>query len=122
MIENKLYTRLKSVAANVYPVVAPVTYQRPCVVYNRTGTETERNIDDDPQTCGWVTFQVDVYALTLLESKTLARTIRASLKAWVDADISAVTWVNELDMVDDTTDVSLYRTMTSYRVFVVNGI
>lgn len=122
MIEGKLFTKLRTVADNVYPVVAPRAYKTPAVVYNRIGTDTERNIDADEQTSGWVTFQVDVYDPVLLTAKTKARAIRAALKAWVEPTVKAIVFEGELDMVDDTTEVSLFRTMSSYKLFVTDGL
>lgn len=122
MIEDRLYAKLRTVADNVYQIVAPKKYRTPAVVVNRIGTETVRDTDLDEQTAGWVTFQIDVYDPILLTSKMKARAIRAALKAWVDPTIASVTFESETDMVDDTTDVSLFRTMASYRLFVTDGL
>ena len=125
MIESKFYSRLKTVAANVYPLAAPRSYtaertetpRAPAVVYQRVNTDPQSDFDElDEQ--AWIEMQVDVYSTSHVDAETLARTIRTSLKAWQDADVQTVAYTNHHSSVDNTTDVALYRVMTFYRLFV----
>ena len=117
MIEEKLYARLQTVAANVYPLVAPLGYNSPAVVYNRVGTDSVRDLTDDAQTKSFVTFQIDTYSPRYLEAETLARTIRNNLKAWEDPDVELVAYTDKHSSVDNTTQTQLYRVMTFFQVF-----
>lgn len=120
MFETKLVARLKAVAANVYPLVAPLNYKSPAVVYNCVNVDPTRNIDEDLEDTSFMDFQIDVYSTSFLEAKTLARTIRNNLKAWQDDDVQAVAYIDEKGSVDNTTQTQLYRVMTFYKFFVTD--
>jgi cob(I)alamin adenosyltransferase len=119
MIEENLVARIKTIAANVYPIVAPKAFQRPCVVYNRIGTNQIRSLD--PATGGdeaaFVTFQIDVYSASFLEAKTLARKIKRNLVVWSEEDVQTTQYINEVSSVDNTTETALYRVMTVFEIF-----
>lgn len=119
MIEEKLYARIKTMVANVYPIVAPKMFHRPCVVYNRIETSPVRSLDpatgeDEP---AFVTFQIDVYSASFMEAKTLARTVKRHLAIWSEDDVQTASYIGEVSSVDDTTETALYRVMMFFKVF-----
>jgi hypothetical protein len=116
-MEKKLYARLKTVAANVYPLVAPKAYSLPCAVYTRIITDATRDIGDDLNETAYLTFQIDSYASTLDAAKALALAIRTALKTWNDDTVQGVAWVAERDSVDNTTDNMLFRVSTDCKFF-----
>lgn len=117
-MESQLYAKLREHASNVYPLVAPRDFATPAVVYNRLDTSPTLSYDNDEEN-GVVTMQVDVYDTSYKAAKSLARTIRQHLRAWVEEDgsMQSCLWENEMDMVDDTTPTKLYRTMLRFRIF-----
>jgi hypothetical protein len=119
MIEETLYARLKTQAANVYPLVAPKAYQRPCVVYNRVATEVVQDLDLDDGTDQktFLTFQIDVYSESFFQAKTLARAIKKNLRQWRDLDVQAVAWTDEHSTSDTTTELTLFRVMMFFKLF-----
>lgn len=119
MIEELLYARLKTHAANVYPLAAPKAYQRPCVVYNRVATEMVEDLEfsDGSDAQSFITFQIDVYSDSFLQAKTLARTIKKNLRVWRDLDVKVLAWTDEHSTVDTTTELSLYRVMMFFKLF-----
>ena len=117
MIETLLYNKLKAITANVYPLVAPTNYETPAIIYNRIGMDPTRTVDDDPQTEGWVDFQVDTYSPRFLEAKTVGRQVTNLLKAWKDSDVRSASWTEEEHTVDDTTAVDLYRVRIQMRFY-----
>ncbi|MDG2532070.1 DUF3168 domain-containing protein [Sphingomonas sp. HITSZ_GF] len=116
MIETLLANRLETVAANVYPDVAPMSYQTPCVVYQRIDTETINDLDGGSDQA-FVTFQISISSPRILEAKILARNVRNSLRTWIDDDVEAVSWINEHSTVDNSTDVALHRVLLFFRFF-----
>lgn len=118
MIEETIYARIRECASNVYPMIAPRDYATPTVVYNRIDTSPTMSYDNDEEN-GVVTMQVDVYDTSYKSAKSLAKSIRQHLRAWVEEDgsIQSCLWSNEIDMVDDTTPTTLYRVMMRFRVF-----
>jgi hypothetical protein len=116
MLEVKLCDRLLTVCPNVYPGAAPVGYKRPCVIYNRISTDPTRNLDDDDETAT-VTFQIDVYSALQTEALQLSANIRANMKAWQDPDIECVAYTSRQSMIDNTTEVQLFREMTFFELF-----
>jgi hypothetical protein len=119
MIELKLMTRLKGVAENVYPLSAPAKYARPAVIFNRIDTEGVDDLDGwngEDSDC-FVTFQIDVYSTNFMEAKTLARKIKKMMKLWQDPDARCTAYMDEKSMDDTTTETTLYRVMSVYKVF-----
>lgn len=113
MIETQLVTWLQDLAPNIYPGAAPLDYSTPAVVYNRIATTPE----DDLQGWtgeGWVSFQIDVYDPGYRTAKELAAEIRDRMLAWEDDVVQAVSWSGETDLIDETTDTPLYRTMLTF--------
>lgn len=119
MIEMKLVERLHTVADNIYPLSAPLEYKRPAVIYNRVDTETVDDLDDwdgEDEDC-FVTFQIDVYSTSFMEAKTLSRQIKKLMKTWRDDDAQCTAYMDEKSMDDNTSQTSLYRIMSVYKVF-----
>ena len=82
MIEADLYTHLKnnvaSVSGRVFPLIMPQNTTKPALVY------TVVNDRDDQSVSGCVAsqsvrFQIDVYANSYSESKTVLTAVKASL-------------------------------------------
>jgi len=114
MFEQSLFARLKTQAANVYPGTAPLNYATPAVVYNRINTDPLNSLDASADSAILV-IQVDVYDPSYLAAKQLAKTLRDDLVEWNDG--VSVSWNNETDMVDETTEKTLFRTMLHFTVF-----
>lgn len=116
MIETLLAARLKTIAANVYPNVAPANYKTPCVVYQRLETETINDLEGfSDQT--FVTFLLSISSTVFGEAVLLARTIRNNLRAWHDDDVQAVSWLNEIVSVDNSTETELHRVMLFFKFY-----
>jgi len=116
MIETLLNARLKTIAANVYPNVAPLNYKTPCVVYQNIDTETFNDLDGFADQ-RFVTFQLSISSPNFGEAKLLAHAVRNSLRDWREDGVSAVSWINEHAMVDDTTDTTLHRVLLFFKFF-----
>jgi hypothetical protein len=120
MIEAKLYARLKTVAANVYPLAAPKGYKSPAVIYQRVTTVPDRDLDEDLHEEAWIDFQIDVYSPSHIEALTLAKTIRTCMKTWQDEDVHTVAYISFDDTIDNTTEVPLYRVIAFYKLYATN--
>lgn len=114
-IEALITARLKTVTPNVYVNVAPLKYLTPCCAYQLIETETLRDLSDDEQNEGWVTLQFAISSPIYSQAKTLARSIRNSLKAWEHEDISAAVWIDEVAGVDNSTDTALHRILLFFK-------
>ncbi len=117
MDDLKLHARLLTVSPKAYPVVAPIKYTLPCVVYTCIITDATRDIDDDANDTAYLTYQLDVYAKTIAEAKALAKAVRLSLKSWEDDHVQGVAWIAERHSVDNTTDNMIFRVSTDYKFF-----
>ncbi|RSU77413.1 hypothetical protein BRX37_06030 [Sphingomonas sp. S-NIH.Pt3_0716] len=118
MIEAQLVAHLAALCPNMYPGAAPLDYSTPCVVYNRIATDPNDDLEGWTGE-GWLTFQIDVYDPSYLAAKELAADIRDHMIEWDDDTVQSVTWIGETDMIDETTDTSLFRTMLQFRLFAV---
>jgi hypothetical protein len=116
MLEAALVTRLAVVAPNMYPGIAPKDYATPAVVFNRIHTQPVRDLAT-PINDAWVVFQIDVYDADYLTAKTTAKAIRDALSGWSDEDVASCVWDNEQDLVDNTTEITQYRTMQTFLLF-----
>lgn len=115
MFAIALTNRLETLAPNLYPIVAPLDYERPAVIYNIINTDPVSDLDSGAD-LAFIKLRIDVYDASYIDSKTLAKAIRDDLEAWMDDDVEGVTWTDETDMIDDTTDLRLYRTMLTFSV------
>jgi hypothetical protein len=116
MLETALVTYLSHLAPDMYPGRAPTNYDTPAVIYNRLSTQMEDDLDGVGD-MGWVVMQIDVYDPSYLAAKELAHDIRDHLVIWDDEQVHAVTVVNETDMIDETTETTLYRVMMTFLFF-----
>jgi hypothetical protein len=116
VIETEIVAWLSDIAPNMYPSVAPLNYTTPAVVYNRTSTDSEDDLEGF-HNIGWISFQVDVYDPSYLIAKELAHDIRDRLLEMDDEIVHNVSFVNETDMVDETTEVSLHRVMLTFLIY-----
>ncbi len=117
MIDTLLHARLKTIAPNVYPNVAPLDYSLPAVVYQLIDTETITDLDGTINDEGYLTFQISVTSDKYAAAKLLARNIRNSVIAWEDPNIQAVAWINEHMMADTTTQHTLHRALLFFKFF-----
>jgi hypothetical protein len=113
MLSIQLTTLLNGITDEVYPLEAPAGFSTPCVVYTIASTEPVDDLDGYANLAQSVVM-IEVYSPRYLEAKTLAASIRATLLDW--ADVEAVTWVNETDTIDKTTQTSLHRTVMSFLI------
>ena len=116
MFETALVARLGELAPNMYPLAAPKPFSTPAVIYNRLMTEPVNDLEGNP-TSAVIHLQIDVYDPSLGTAKALATSIRQNLVEWTDDDVQAVSWTGEDDWIDQTTEVSLYRTRLTFLVF-----
>ena len=116
MLETALVAWLDDLAPNLYPLAAPLDYATPAVVYSRVSTQDEMDLDGGND-MGWIVMQLDVYDPSYLTAKELAHDIRDRLLSWDDDVVHAVTYTNETDIIDETTDTSLYRVMMTFLLF-----
>lgn len=116
MIEAQLVAHLADLAPHMYPGAAPLGYTTPAVVYNRIATDPNDDLSGWTGE-GWLTFQIDVYDPAYLVAKELAADIRDRMIEWDDETVQSVTWIGETDMIDETTDISLFRTMLQFRLY-----
>ncbi|MDH2134929.1 DUF3168 domain-containing protein [Sphingobium yanoikuyae] len=116
MLETALVTRLADLAPNMYPGRAPTNYDTPVVIYNRLSTQMEDDLDGVGD-MGWVVMQIDVYEPSYLAAKELAQDIRDHLSIWDDEQVHSVAFVNETDIIDETTEATLYRVMMTFLFF-----
>ena len=117
MIEKKLAARLSTLAPNLYPLKAPKNYRTPCVIYNVLHTDPIRDLDRGvAPLCAYIV-QVDVYDPRYVAANTLAKSIRDDLVEWSDDGVQAVDWTGQTNMIDDTTDIEIYRTMMTFLIF-----
>jgi hypothetical protein len=91
MIEQNIFNALKGLVSNrVYPLVMPQNGQVPAIVYNRVAS-TAQNVLEGGASIDQIRFQVDTYANTFADAKTLAAQVRsameqASFKATLQTD------------------------------------
>lgn len=67
------------VAARIHPLRLPQTVTMPAINYQRVATAPNNDLEGD-QTHEWVRVQVDCWAATYAESKTLAAAVRVALR------------------------------------------
>mgnify|MGYP006921298104 CR=1 FL=1 len=110
-IEQDLYNALDGLASGrVYPLVIPEKGTVPAIVYSRIASTPENTLEGGA-TIDQIRFQVDTYAKTYAEAKTLANSVRgvmesASFKGTLQTD---------QDLFEP--DVKLYRVTQDYYVW-----
>lgn len=115
MFESALVARLDPIISNLYPGVAPLDFAPPCAVYQVSNSQPYNDLSDDIDV-SLKTLHIDVYSPSYLTSLTLAKAIRSNLVSWHDDDVQAVTWIDESDIVDETTELKLYRRALVFHV------
>ena len=118
MIEPLLGDRLETVTANVYATVAPTNYLTPGVVYQRLQTEAIGDLDGLAEEA-FITFQLSISSPVFGEAKLLARAIRNNLRDWQDDTVQAVSWIDEIAAVDNSTETPLHRVLLFFRFYAV---
>ena len=107
MIEEDLYTALKSVVENVYPIIMPddctfpvITYQ---VVFDGANQSTNGKVMSRN-----VRFQVDIYSKSYLETKILKEKVIKKVVELRGGSISAQ------DLYED--QINLYRELIDFKI------
>lgn len=124
-IEAALCSQLQTVAARVYPVVAPQEVVTPYVLYHLIDTTRKLTHDDRGYTGTLAThrFQVEVWAATYSEGKTIASAILQNLNGLTGTLGTGVNQVTvravlaDGEQTDFQPDFSLYRLMSDYLVW-----
>lgn len=113
IFEAKLQARLLTLCPNVYGLKAPLDYHRPAVVWSTFDEEAVIDLDEEYSET-MMTMQIAVYDTNLIEAKTIAKSIRTSLKAWDDDDVRFENMAKMPDSVDDTTETQLFKVMAMF--------
>lgn len=126
MIEQAVYELLKALAGGrVYALRAPQNVTAPFIVYQRTGTEIWRSANA-PSNMAQASIQIDAYAETYTEVKTLAGQIEAILDGYrgpapygggspqETLRVGGVSLQEQSDLFDQTDAPFLYRVTSSY--------
>jgi len=117
MLDKLLVQRLSVLAPHLYPLKAPKNYTQPAVIYNCLNVSPIDSLARGVPDCAYSIYQIDVYDESYLAAYELATRIRDNLVAWSDANVQAVTWTGTSQTIDDTTEVALFRSMSTFLVF-----
>ena len=117
MIDHMLVERLYALAPNLYPLRAPKNYSTPCVVYSKLHCDPVRSVDSGASDRAWLIYQVDVYDPSHKAAHDLAKLIRDNLTGWTSNLVQSVAWTGTTSLIDDTTEVPLFRAMSTYLIF-----
>ncbi len=110
-IEQDIYNTLKTLASGrVYPLVIPEKSVMPAITYLRIAYTPENTLDGGA-TIDQIRIQVDTYANTYAESKTLANSVRSVMES---ASFKG-TLQSDQDLFEP--DVKLYRVTQDYYVW-----
>ncbi len=113
MIESDLYLHLKTnvtaVGSRIYPLIMPQAGVKPCLVYTVVNDRDNICLEGKP-TSKEVRIQIDVYALTYSESKTIMTAVKAALYTFK----STTSGVNSHDGYVD--DVTLFRQIIQFTI------
>lgn len=126
-MEKAFYTKLNEAAVRVYALRAPQNATAPFVVYQRISRENWRSINE-PSGIAQALMQVDTYATTYFEAKTLAASIETILDGFRGivyygndspqdmVRIAGISLQGDTDILDQTDEPFLYRVSASYLV------
>lgn len=117
MLEAALVQRLAPLAPYLYPLRAPKNYAQPCTIYNLLHCDPVRSVDSGASEWAHYVVQIDTYSESYKTAHDLARAIRDNLVEWTSDDVQSVAWTGTTPMIDDTTDVALFRAMSTYLIF-----
>jgi len=107
MIEKDLYAALKTVCPRVYPMFMPDDAVYPSITYQVVFSGTEQSVSGN--VCGKNTrFQVDIYAKSYSEAKSLRDEAISKIVDLSGGDISSH------DLYEDT--VELHRQMIDFKI------
>lgn len=129
-IERALYNKiceLSGVSNRVYAMRAPQNATAPFVVYQRADSDRWRHING-PSGMVQITMQIDIYAATYAQSRSLAVQLEAILDGFrgevgygsnspVDkVRIAGISCQTDVDLIDETDTPLLYRVSADYLV------
>lgn len=120
MLESKLYTALSgsskitvtsSISTRIYPLIVPQQSALPAITYARISGGQENNLSgyssmENPR------IQIDCWALTYKEVKTIAENVHTVLNT--TTTFSAVL-ISDMDFYED--DVELYRESMDFKIW-----
>lgn len=126
--EPAMYELLKGLAGgDVYSMRAPEGAPGPFIIYQRTSTTRWRDING-PSGIAQAFIQIDAYAKTYLEMKTLAAQIEDIMDGFRGnvshgnnspqdfVAIGGISLQNDIDFIDENDEPILYRNSGSYLV------
>jgi hypothetical protein len=117
MIESDLYSHLNtsvgaSVGGRIYPLRAPEKFTAPVIVYQRISQEPINTITKGSGDMLSI-MQIDVYASTYAEAKSIEDAIYDAAMTWGNPK---GTWFEDsLDMLEETVTPSLYRVSQRFK-------
>jgi hypothetical protein len=110
-IEQQIYTALSAIASGrVYPLVIPEKSPMPAIAYLRIASTPENTLDGGA-TIDQIRIQVDTYANTYAEAKTVSASVRTAMES---ASFKG-TLQTDQDLFEP--DVKLYRVTQDYYVW-----
>lgn len=120
MIESALYSRLvlalgSDLGTRVYPLVAPQLVTHPLAVYNTVTQQVTHDLSG-PSNLLHSHVQVDVYADTYAQAKSMAKKVRQSLAGWT---LPLSVYVDDAgtDMIEDSVQPNLYRVSMRFGMY-----
>lgn len=116
MIDQLLVQRLCPFAPNLHPLRAPKNFKQPCVIYNLLHCDPVRSVDSGASDLAFYVYQIDVYDESYVTAHEVARAIRDDMVEWTSDDVQSVSWTGTTPMIDDTTEVALFRAMSTYLI------
>ena len=110
-IEQDIYTALSGIAGGrVYPLVIPENSTMPAISYLRIASTPENTLDGGA-TIDQIRIQVDTYAKTYAEAKTVSASVRSAMES---ASFKG-TLQTDQDLYEP--EVKLYRVIQDYYVW-----
>lgn len=110
-IEQDIFNALDGlVGGRVYPLVMPEKGTKPAIVYTRIGSNPENTLDGGA-TIDQIRIQVDTYANTYAETKTISASVRSIMES---ASFKG-TLQSDQDLFEP--DIKLYRVSQDYYVW-----
>jgi len=126
--EPAIYQKIKTAVGHsrVYPLRAPQNATAPFIVYQRSNSDRWRSINN-PSGIAQATMQIDVYAATFEEIRSISSTIEQSLDGFnglvyygtnspQDFVEIGATLQDDFDTLDSTDEPLLYRNSATYTI------
>lgn len=134
IVDKALYELLKAFAGGrIYSMRAPQNVTAPFVVFQSVDSESWDSINN-PAEIASETFQIDIYSKTPFEAKQLDKDIKAVINKFSGTvsygsdspsdtiKIAGISFLNGVDLIDETDEPLLFRRSSNYRVIYYEGI